>query len=173
MIFVCTEYPYLRILRQDGEYAQFLGGKLELDEDEPGYAEVLAEAQRNPAVSIHVNSTTCDLCGEVFEGKNAKSNFAKHVRAIHPDVFDAEQALLHARSVEQEVKSRAGFACDVCQPVQTFGSEADLAAHVTLLHTQPPAMDAEGNEIGGGRDDERRPGEVDPVPAARTSRNRK
>lgn len=164
MIFVNSTYPQLRILLESGEYAQFIGGKLELDEGDPGFAEVLAEAQRNPSIAIVVNSTTCELCGEVFEGKAAKAQFTNHMKSIHPAVYDAEQELAHARSMEKQVKDRAGYACDVCQPVQTFGTELDLAEHVKLLHTAPPEMDDEGNE----KADSRRPGEV-AVPAARRS----
>lgn len=161
MIFVSTQYPFLRILLEDGTYAQFLAGKLELDEGDNGFAEVKAEAERNPSVSILVNSTTCSLCGEVFTGKVAKLQFGAHMKKVHPDVYDAEKALEYARSQDKTLKERAGFACDVCAPIQTFGTEADLAEHANLLHTAPPAMDDEGNETG----DKRRPGET-AIPAA-------
>jgi hypothetical protein len=164
MIFVCTEFPQLRILRADGDYAVFQGGKLELDEGDPGYEEVKAEAERNPFITILVNSTTCRLCGEVFTGKVAKPNLAKHVKEVHPLVWKAEQELDFAESQSKALKHTEGYPCDVCQPVQVFGTPSDLAEHVTLLHTQPPEMDADGNETEGmGR---RRPGERG-VPAAK------
>ena len=164
MIFVCTEFPQLRILRADGEYAQFVGGKLELDEGDPGFAEVKAEAERNPHIAIVVNATTCTLCGETFAGKVAKANLAKHVKEIHPLVWKAEQELEFATSQSKALKHTEGYPCDVCQPVQVFGTKEDLAEHVKALHTQPPAMDAEGNEVGDGGP-RRRPGERG-VPAA-------
>lgn len=165
MIFVSTTTPFLRILIHEGEkageYVQFLAGKLELDEDEPGFPEVHAEALRNPGISILVNSTTCELCGEVFTGRAAKAQFGSHIKRIHPDVWDAEQALAHAKSIDRTVKQRAGFACDVCSPVQTFGEADDLAAHVRDLHTAAPELDDDGNDVAGGR----RPGEA-AIPAA-------
>lgn len=165
MVFVCVEYPQLRILLPDLTYAQFVGGKLELDPEDNGYETVLAQAEANPFISIHVNETTCDLCGEVQTGKLAKANLAKHIKDNHPNVWVAEQELAHARSMSKQLKHAEGYPCDVCAPVQTFGTKADLAEHVGLLHAQPPAMDSEGNEIAGSDDGGRRPGER-AIPAA-------
>jgi hypothetical protein len=167
MIFINTVNPYLRVLIQQGEhageYAQFLGGKLELDEGDPGFADVKAEAGRNPNVVVLVNETTCGLCGEVFTGKAAKAQLGTHVKANHPLVWDAQKALEAATTASRTIKERAGYPCDVCSPVQTFGDEAGLAQHARDFHTQPPEMDDEGNETGT-----RRPGET-AIPVAHST----
>ena len=163
--------PYLRILLPDGDYAQFQGGRLEVDEEEtPFYDEIMAEATRNPSIAILVNETTCRFCGEVFTGKHAADNLADHQKEIHFDLWVAQQQVEAATVIQREVKARAGYACDVCSPVQTFGSADDLAEHVTLLHTRPPELDDEGNTVGGD-DGGRRPGEVDPGPAPAARRS--
>lgn len=168
MIFICTQFPQLRVYNPaTGDYAVFLAGKIELDEGDDNFAVVLAEATRNAAISIMVNETTCAFCGEVFTGKNARLALGSHKKNIHFDIWQKEKEVEAAKVIQREVKTREGFACEVCSPVQVFGTEADLSAHTTLLHTKPPEMDDLGNEIGGGDPDQRRrPGEVDPIPAA-------
>jgi len=170
--FINTVTPYLRILMSDGSYIQFHGGSLDVAEDDEFYDEVLAEAQRNPSISIMVNATTCRYCGESFSGDKAKAKFESHFKDVHFDLWQKQTELDAAVMIQKEVKARAGYACDVCAPVQTFGSEGDLAEHVTMLHTQPPQMDDDGNTLGGEDGGGRRPGEVDPPPAATRSRNR-
>lgn len=154
--FVNPTHPYLRVLLPDGSYAAFQGGRLEMAEDDPDYDHVLAVALADPYTSILVNETTCIYCGEVFKGDRAAKQLDDHMKAVHFDLWQKQLELDQARVVQREVKARAGVVCDVCSPVQTFGTEADLAEHVKL-HTAPPAMDDEGNEVGGGED--RRPGE--------------
>jgi hypothetical protein len=161
--------PYLRILLTDGSYAQFQGGKLDISEDDPFYGEVIAEGTRNPSIAILTNSTTCRFCGANFEGDKAKEKADKHKKDNHFDLWQKELEVEQASVVQKEIKARAGFPCDVCAPVQTFGSAADLSQHVVALHTQPPAMDEDGNTLGGDGDG-RRPGEVDPPPSATKSR---
>lgn len=158
-VFVCTSYPELRILAGD-DYVKFIGGKLELDPDEPGYDAVKAEAIRNPAISIIENETTCEYCGEVFTGKAGKAQLGTHKKANHFDVWQAEKEIENAKTMQREVKARAGFACDVCSPVQTFGTEADLTQHVRDLHAAPPDLDDAGNTKN---EPDRRPGEVEPA----------
>lgn len=180
-VFVNTTHPELRIfVPATGEYVSFIGGKLEIDEGEPGYEEAKAEAIRNPLISIIENETTCQFCGEVFHGKAAKLNLGAHKKAIHFDLWSKEKEIEHATLMSREIKSRAGFACDVCSPVQTFGTAEDLAAHTAFLHASAPSLDDEGNEVGDNEPD-RRPGEVAPkaapkaapVPAATASRRSK
>lgn len=145
--YICTTYPQLKIFNPvTGDYASFVGGLLEIDEDDPNYEVVHAEALRNPSISIMVNRTTCQYCGESFTGKAAAAQLGKHTKDIHPDVWDAEQVIKNAKIVETEVKRRAGYACDVCAPVQEFGSAAALSDHVKLLHTAAPELDDEGND---------------------------
>jgi len=160
-ILVNTVTPYLKIyIPSSGGYVDFVGGKLEIDKGDPGYEEAMAEAQRNPSISIMVNQTTCRYCGEVYTGKNAAAQLGAHKKKIHFDLWEAEKRIEQESVIQKEIKARAGYACDVCAPVQTFGSKEDLSEHVVLLHTVPPPMDDEGNEIGG-----RRPGETE-IPAA-------
>lgn len=169
--------PQLRILLPDGDYAQFVGGKLEIEEPDddgaggtPFYQHILDEAVRNPSIAIIVSSGTCPFCGADFKGKTAKDRLEEHTKEIHFDLWVKQQELAAATIIQTEVKARAGFVCDVCSPVQTFGSASDLADHANTLHTAPPPMDAEGNTIGGEDGGGRRPGEVDPPAAARRSR---
>lgn len=165
---VNSTHPQLRILLPDGSYAQFLGGKLDIDEDDtPFYDAIMAEAVRNPSIAIIVSEGTCRFCGETFTGKNAQDQLDAHQKDIHFDLWVKQQEIEAATVIQKEVKARAGFPCDVCAPVQTFGNADDLAAHVQLLHTAPPALDDEGNTVGGEDGEGRRPGEVEPPRAAR------
>lgn len=164
LTLVNTTTPFLKIyIPATGDYVSFLGGQLEIAEDDPNYEAVHAEAVRNPAISIMVNSTTCEFCGEVFTGKAGKAQLGAHIKKIHPDVWDAQQAIDRAKADAKELKSRAGYVCDVCSPVQEFGDKGSLSEHVKLLHTAPPELDADGNDVGGKED--RRPGERG-IPAA-------
>lgn len=165
MILINTNTPFLKVyVPASGDYVSFVAGKLEIDEGDVGYDEAMAEAKRNPSISIMVNETTCRYCGEVFTGKAAAAQLGKHKKDIHFEIWQAEKLIENEAVVQKEIKSRAGYACDVCQPVQTFGDEGDLSDHVKLLHTAPPPMDDEGNEIGT----KGRPGEA-AIPAATRS----
>ncbi len=146
-----TVTPFLRILLPDEEYVQFQAGKLEIDEDHEFYQHVMDVATANPSISIMVNATTCPDCGEVFTGKAARASLGKHRKAVHFDRWQADKDAANAESRDIEIKSRAGYACDVCAPMQTFGDEALLALHVKLVHATPPKLDAEGNDVGGGK----------------------
>jgi hypothetical protein len=164
--FVNTTTPFLRILLSTGEYIQFQAGSLEVAEDDPFHGEVLAEAVRNPSISVMVNETTCRFCGEVLTGDRAAKKLDEHTKQMHFELWQKQQDIEIATVRQREVKARAGYACDVCSPVQTFGSEDDLAAHVNLFHANAPDLDEAGNIRGGDPDEGRRPGEVAPPPAA-------
>lgn len=151
MLFVNTTHPFLRIYNPaTGGYAAFQGGRLELDEDHPDFGVVTAEAERNPFITILVNATTCPDCGEVFAGKAAPAQLGQHRKQIHFDKWIADKEVEQASFIQKEIKSRAGYACDVCSPIQTFGAEDDLASHVKFLHASAPKLDDEGNDVGGG-----------------------
>jgi uncharacterized C2H2 Zn-finger protein len=152
---VNTTEPYLRILLPDNDFIQFQGGKLELPEDHPFYQHVMDEAVRRPSIAVLINETTCPYCGEVFKGDKAAAKYGAHIKEVHFELWQKEQDLEHARIVQKEVKARAGFSCDVCSPIQTFGTADDLAEHVGLFHTNPEEMDAAGNTTTA----ETRPGE--------------
>lgn len=169
--FVNTVTPYLRILLPEGDYAQFHGGRLDLAEDDPAHAAVMAEAIRNPSISVIISAATCLYCGDDFTGDKAGSKLDGHMKEIHFDLWQKQLELDQAKVVQKEVKSRAGYACDVCAPIQTFGSADDLAEHAALLHANVPNLGDEGNTVGGsGEDSGRRPGEVEPAPAAQPAR---
>jgi len=175
--FINTQTPFLRILMSDGNYVQFQAGHLEVGEKDVYHDEVMAEATRNPSISVMVNKTTCRFCGFVFRGDDAKTDLEKHTKNIHFDLWQKQRELDAATVVQEEIKSRAGFACDVCAPVQTFGTAEDLNEHIRLLHASAPELDDAGNTKGGnpdeGSDRGHRPGEVTPVAAAtRSTRNR-
>lgn len=171
---VNTVTPYLRVfVPDDGGYVQFQGGKLEIEEGDYGYDEVMAEAQANPSISILVNAYTCPYCGANHAGKGAAGRLQGHIKQAHFDKWEEAKLAELAADHQVEIKARAGHVCDVCRPVQTFGTEDELALHVAELHTAPPTLDADGNEIGGTGDGgdadrpRRRPGEVDAPAAAR------
>jgi hypothetical protein len=168
--FIDTTHPFLRILMTDGTYVQFQAGHLEVAENDKYHKQVMAEAARNPSISVMVNETTCRFCGEVFTGDKAAAKLEAHTKAMHFDLWQKQRDVEAATVVQREIKARAGYACDVCAPVQTFGSPEQLAEHVTLLHAAPPELDAAGNTRGGDPDESRRPGEVAPPAAARPSR---
>ncbi|HEY6013483.1 MAG TPA: hypothetical protein VIU37_05740, partial [Candidatus Limnocylindrales bacterium] len=69
-LFINQATPYLRVYNPaTEEFAQFQGGKLQLDEDDPDYGVVMAEALRNPAIIILADGVQCPECGEPFTGK--------------------------------------------------------------------------------------------------------
>lgn len=152
---VNSSEPYLSILLPGGDYARFVGGRLEVPEDHPDYGHIMDEAVRRPTIAILVNETTCPYCGEVYKGDRAAAKLEAHTKDNHFDLWLKQTELDHAKLVHAEVKARAGYACDVCAPVQTFGNEEGLAEHIALLHTNPEDMDAAGNTTTS----ETRPGE--------------
>lgn len=129
-----------------GAWAQFVGNRLDIDESDPNFPFVAAEAARNPEIIAIATGLQCPYCGDVFSGKTGRANRSNHIAANHPNEADAELDADHAAVKLQIVKAREGFACDVCQPVQTFGTEADLAAHVRLLHGSP-FVNADGKGV--------------------------
>jgi hypothetical protein len=163
---LCFDFPFLRIyIPEPGEIRQFQFGKLEIDESDPAYPVVMAEASRNPAIVVYVSEGTCKWCGETF----TKSKLEAHVKEVHYDKWTADEDAAIAEVRNIELKARAGHACDVCRPAQVFGSEDDLILHIQAFHAQPPVLNDAGDvteEATGGRR-RRRPGEVESIPAAR------
>lgn len=147
VVLLCRTYPAFRILNPDnGTYSQFAGGKLVIAEDDPNYAFVMAEAVKNPDIVVTSTALQCDICGETFTGGAARLELGKHRKNVHPIEWDADHEAAHIDERTTILKDRAGFPCDVCQPVQTFGTEADLAEHVRMLHGAP-FVDADGRGV--------------------------
>lgn len=143
------EHPYFRIMDPvTGAYYAFVGGKLEIEEGDPGFDVVMAEAARNPYIAVYKSVATCIHCGETLASAKARE---AHVKDNHFDKWlaDADAAAAEVRNVE--VMARAGFPCDVCRPLQEFGTPEDLALHVGMFHTAAPNLDDDGNEVGGGK----------------------
>lgn len=143
--------PYLQILNPaTGAFVRFQAGRLEIAEDDPNYAVAMAWAARDPNIAVIVNETTCPDCGEVFVGseKKARLDLGAHRKDVHFDKWLADKQAQDAKVTEKEIKSRAGYPCDVCVPIQVFGTAEDLAAHVGLLHTSAPNLDDAGNDLG-------------------------
>lgn len=166
---LCQTYPALRIYDPaSGEFHAFIQGRLDIEEGDPGYEAVMAEAARNPSIVVVTGVGTCPWCGESFVGKAAKLNLGKHEKDVHYDKWLAAKDEEDASVRMVEIKSRTGFPCDVCQPTQSFGSEDDLTVHTLAFHASAPALDAEGNDLEGGtsKKGRRRPGEVEAIPAA-------
>lgn len=158
-------HPFLSIyIPATGAFRQFESGKLVIEEDDPDYAVVMAEAVRNPNITVYEQVGTCPFCGEVVgKGRTAEASVAAHVNAQHPDRGDGDEVAV----LNREVKSRAEFFCDVCRPTQTFLSEEDQRIHVATIHAARPTLDAEGNTVEGEAPTRRRrPGEAG-IPAAK------
>lgn len=171
MKFVNTATPYLKVYNPvTGGFASFVAGVLELEPDDPDFDWVKAEAERNPAISIHEHASTCDQCGDVFTGRTAAANLGQHRKQIHFDVWQAEKDHESEAAREVQIKSRSGSFCEVCVPLQEFPNAGELAAHVRLLHANAPRLTESGETAesvdqpdgGGGAP-------VDPIPAATAS----
>lgn len=150
-ILLCNQFPAMRILDPaTGNWIPFLNGKLEIESDHPAFATVMAEASRNPAIVVYESVTTCDRCGETFEGGAAKARLGKHRKDVHYDVWLAEKDAKEGEARMAEIKGREGVPCDACAPA-TWHPDADaLALHVKVMHTKAPEMDDEGNTKGDG-----------------------
>jgi hypothetical protein len=158
-MFLNSETPFLRILDPaTGAFIRFNAGRLDLDpETEEGaywLPLVVAEASHNASIRAIESAVFCPECGEPFTGGTAKANLAVHRRSIHFDAFmrDVEASQAEERNVL--IAGQAGYPCGLCPPgMSTFGNEQELAIHTRALHTQAPALDGEGNTIGGGEVD--------------------
>ena len=160
--FLNQTHPYLRIYNpMSGEYAQFQGGKLELEDTDPNYAVVKQAAIDNPAITILETAKggkNCPECGELFIGTTAAARLSVHRKAAHFDAWLADKQAADNAETNEILKAGAGIACDICQPAQVFPDDTALARHVGLLHTAP-------DEDAAAAVTERRPGEVEPAPA--------
>ncbi len=87
-------YPYLRILRADGTYAAFSGGKLELPADDPDYDRIMSVAASTP--SIVVLATVIEP-GGTKRNRRVKEAQQFACDADHPVMVfeDAETLALH------------------------------------------------------------------------------
>lgn len=155
---LCQKYPYLRIYNPvTGEYAQFMGGKLDIEPEDPNYAVVMAEGTANPSVDIMQTAkggVNCPECGALFTGQAKEAQAAKHRKDNHFDAWLADKEAAHQSEVNTILKSRAGVACDVCRPAQVFPDDDALGQHIRLVHTTP-----EDDALAAVT--ARRPGEVD------------
>lgn len=160
-LFINNTYPYFRIVDpESGEVVQFRGGKLELDEGGDGpedrfYPLVMRVALATPSIQVLTSAISCPHCGEPFAGKAARAQLGTHTKANHFDRWIEGKQDEHVEAINVEIKKRQGFACEICPAnSQTFGTEGELSLHTTAFHTQPPAMDDEGNtsdpDAGGG-----------------------
>lgn len=149
-VFINTVTPELKIYNPvEDSWFGFTAGRLEIDEGDPNYQWALAEAQRNPAISVHQKATQCPECGDVFTGRMAAANLGSHRKEIHFDKWLADQEAATAEEREIQIKSREGYACPDCAPVQTFGTAEALALHVREIHAGAPSA-AELESDGGG-----------------------
>lgn len=129
---ICQKYPQLSIfIPETGQWRSFQDGRLDIEEDDPHYDVVMAEAGRNPAIAIYQSVGTCPHCGEVEKSKAALES---HIKDIHFDVWLASEDAAAAETRNVELKKRAGVFCDVCAPPQEFPNDEDLALHNRLVH---------------------------------------
>lgn len=160
---LCSQYPELSIFNpSSGEYTKFDRGRLDIEEGDPNYEVVMAEAARNPAIAVYINASTCVHCGETV---SSKAKLAGHVKAIHFDKWIEGEDSKHATERIAQVKARAGVVCDACTPPGEFADNDALALHVSVVHTDKPDLADDGSDRQGGRG-RKRPGEVEPIPAA-------
>jgi len=156
---LCMTTPYLRIYNPvTGDYAQFVGGKLVLEDDDPNYEVVIAESIRNPAISVLEmlkGGISCPECGQAFAGTASAAHLGVHRKSAHFSEWLADKEAADKADVNVILKERAGIACDVCVPAQVFPDDNALGEHIRMLHLAPgdEALDAVTA---------RRPGEVDP-----------
>lgn len=168
--FLNNVHPQLRILLPNGDYATFLGGKLEVSEDDPFLDHITRVAEADPSTIVLTGGVQCLACGAEFTGKSAEKELGAHMASAHPEIVAAKAVDRLTAQINVELRGRETFACDACPNprMSVFGSEDDLAAHVAAVHTAPPALDDEGNETGGGGNAAATPPAE--VPAARPSR---
>lgn len=153
-LLINSTHPGFRIYNPDnGEYATFQFGRLEIEEGDPNYAVVMAEASRNPYITIVTSATFCPRCGIPFAGKSAKADLEAHVKESHFDTWLADVQAAQAAEHMALVKANAGIACDICEPVQVFPDDAALALHAQVVH-------ASGEQEAPAPKSRRRPGEV-------------
>jgi len=165
MLFICQTNPYLRIYNPGtGDFALFVGGKLELEESHPDYEIVKTEALRNPSILMLTEATQCALCGEPFTGKAAAAQLGKHKKDAHFAEWVASKQEEQEQVIRREVKARQPHACDLCPRLAEFGSDDDLALHVKAVHTSVE-VDDDGNVTGDGGDRQAGVAPAEPVAA--------
>jgi len=157
---ICNQTPYLRIYNPvSGEYVQFLGGRLDIEPEDPNYAVVMAEGASNPAITILLTAKggmNCPECGALFTGQAGAAQLGKHRKDIHFDAWLADKDAAHQSEINTILKDRAGVACDVCRPAQVFPNDDALGQHIRLVHAT--AEDDAASAVTA-----RRPGEVKPA----------
>jgi len=154
---LCHLHPYLRVYNPvTGDYAQFAGGKLDIEPSDPNYAVVMTEASTNPSISILEmvkGGLSCPECGKAFTGGASAAHLGTHRKDAHFDAWMADKAAVNQAEINAIVKERAGIACDACRPAQVFPDKEALNLHNRVVHTAP--------EDEAAAVTARRPGEVD------------
>lgn len=146
-VLINRTYPNFRILNPaTGLYAQFAGGKLTIEPDDPNYDFVMEAAKKYPEIIVTTKVVQCPECGETFTGGAASLELGKHRKNIHPLEWEADREASLAEERNAIIQSRQPFTCDVCQPLQEFGTADDLALHVRTLHGSP-FVNADGKGV--------------------------
>ena len=162
---LCNQYPSFEILNPEtGDWIRFRGGKLEIDDDDANYGFVMAEAQRNPAIAVFVNASTCSHCGEVF---TSKAKLEGHVEAAHFDKFLEAKDAADAETRIALVKARSGVYCDIGHALMEFPTAEDLSLHTQAFHASAPAdADEDEGPVRKGRGSKKKDeAEAEPVEA--------
>lgn len=150
MLFICQVNPYLRVYNPETEgFAEFKGGKLQLDPGDEDYEVVLAEAKRNPSIVILTEATICPECGEAFAGKAAPVQLGQHRKEAHFEAWVADKEKQQDTTKLTEVKHQSPHPCDLCSPMQSFRSADELAVHIRAIHLTVD-VDESGNVHGEG-----------------------
>lgn len=154
---LCHVHPYLRVYNPvNGEYVQFVGGKLDIEPEDPNYAVAMAEAVANPSISVLEmvkGGVNCPECGKSFTGNASAAHLGTHRKDAHFAEWMADKEAANQAEVNAIVKERAGIACDACRPAQVFPDKDALNLHNKVVHTAP---EDEAASVTA-----RRPGEVD------------
>lgn len=141
-------HPGYEILNPEtGQWVKFEGGRLDIEDDDPNYAVVMAEAGRNPSIAVYASVSTCVYCGEDFASKD---KLAKHVKETHFEKWLEAQDAEHATTRQAEIKAREPFPCDAGCPLGTaFPTEEERSLHYQVMHAAPPTDSGDGDTSSG------------------------
>jgi hypothetical protein len=155
-----TTHAYLRVLVDEPNlrFRKFEGGRLDIEQDDPDYAQLMAFAERTPEIRVVESAVWCPQCGEPFAGAHAGDSLVAHRKFAHLEAYydDAEAGLETEKAAI--ILERSGIACPICasqgspRATERFPDVATMQVHSAAIHGSndaAPPLDEEGNTIGG------------------------
>lgn len=145
--------PALRILVSEAplRFRQFVGGKLEIEPDDPDYEAVIRVAQRTSTIRVVETAVWCPECQEPFAGKMARANLGAHRKEKHLDAYFRDQEASLARERTAIVLERSGIPCPLCPPsTERFPDRESIEIHAFAVHEgrAPIELGEDGETIG-------------------------